>query len=170
MTREIVSKAVSFALALSVTFSGTHVASATTEHEVQGSDFDLIAQEHNNNDDVSLEFLDDGGIIFRDGSEEIRGYYNESTGESTLVDSEGNEYYYPVFQNEENGNGIAFRDGGLRSFSCTMLLWAVDVVHGAAWSEAVKIISKAGWQGKALAAAMWALGSSGFLAAVSSKC
>lgn len=165
MNNALRNKVIAFALILPLSATGTDTASASQVTSLHPENLENVVSEYNEGD-VHIDNLEDGGIAFREGNEEVIAYYNKDTGFSTLIDSDGNEHYYPVF----NGGGAAFRDGGIKSFSCTMLLWAIDVVRGEGWARAINIISKAGWQGKAIAAAMWTLGSSGFLAAVSSKC
>lgn len=54
--------------------------------------------------------------------------------------------------------------------SCSMLIWAVGIIHSYSWAAAVGIILATGAVGTAIAATIYYIGVSGFLAWVSTKC
>lgn len=53
---------------------------------------------------------------------------------------------------------------------CSMILWTIDAIHAGGWAAAAVILSAQGAAGAAILAAVWGLGTSGFLALVGTQC
>lgn len=151
-----------------IPFAGTGIANAKPAPSADSVHSSPMHEEEA--PETTVTHLENGEVIFHENGKEIRGSFNAETGQSTLIDETGEVHVIQVFPPKAKQGGVSVQSGGVSGFACTMLLWAVDLVHSAGWSSATKIVSKAGFQGKALALAMWGLGSSGFLAAVSTKC
>ncbi|MFS0276174.1 hypothetical protein ACL1C8_11470 [Corynebacterium striatum] len=161
-------KLTALSLALEIPFAGTGIANAEPTPSADSIQSPLTHGEET--PETTVTHLENGEVIFHENGREIRGSFNAETGQSTLTDETGETRVIQVLPPAAKEGEISVRSGGIGGFACTMLLWAVDLVHSGGWTYATKIVSRAGLHGKALALAMWGLGSSGFLAAVSSKC
>lgn len=53
---------------------------------------------------------------------------------------------------------------------CSMILWTVDAIHAGGWAAAASILALQGAAGAAILAAVYGLGTSGFLALVGTQC
>ena len=159
-------KLTALSLALAIPFAGTGTANAEPTPSADSIQSPLTHGEET--PETTVTHLENGEVIFHENGREIRGSFNAETGQSTLTDETGETRVIQVLPPAAK-EGEVVRSGGIGGFTCTMLIWAVDLVHSGGWSYATKVVSS--WiprQGFALA--MWGLGSSGFLAAVSSKC
>lgn len=121
--------------------------------------------------DTRITHLDNGDTIFHEDGRTIRGSFNKATGQSTLTDEHGNTYVFQVFPPQSAPTITTFDAGEeIQGIACNVLLWAVELIHSEGWEKARKIISKAGFQGKAIAAAMWGVSTSEFLSLVRDQC
>lgn len=169
MTKSSIStKLTALGLALAIPLAGTGIANAKPAPSADSIPSSPVHE--GEAPETTVTHLENGEVIFHENGKKIRGSFNAETGQSTLTDETGETHVIQVFPPKAKQGEVSVRSGGVSGFACTMLLWAVDLVHSGGWAAATKIVSKAGLQGKALALAMWGLGSSGFLAAVSSKC
>lgn len=161
-------KLTALGLALAITLTGTGIANAKPTPSADSIHSSPVHE--GETPETTVTHLENGEVIFYENGKEIRGSFNAKTGQSTLTDETGETHVIQVVPPKAKQGEVSVRSGGVSGFACTMLLWAVDLVHSGGWAHATKIVSKAGLHGKALAVAMWGLGSSGFLAAVSSQC
>lgn len=67
----------------------------------------------------------------------------------------------------DQGVSPLFDMGGV---PCSMILWTIDAIHAGGWAAAAVILVGQGAAGAAILAAVWGLGTSGFLALVGTQC
>lgn len=113
-------------------------------------------------DQVRAEQIDDHTAVVETSQGSVTAVADVDSDEVVVTSENGQTTSYPL----PNGEGEETYAG----VSCSMLIWAVDIIRGAGWTAGIAAVAATGPAGAVLLATMYAMGSSAFLAWVGTKC